>query len=646
MAKPKQQSIQISVIGEHEALAYAGSQLKKYIECMTDRHATVVQASSYDADEEALYLGLPDAMPGSNLPGVADPAFDDAVAIEINGLKGAIVGSNPRSVLIGVYRYLSACGCRWIRPGPDGEFIPRVDLSDKSVEVCEAASYRHRGICIEGAVSYEHVRDIIEWAPRVGFNNYFIQFREGYTFFDRWYAHTDNPVREPEAFSVDRAKALVSRIGEEIKKRDLLYHAVGHGWTCEPFGVQGLGWEYPPVEATPEVSPYLALVDGKRDFWDGIPLNTNLCYSNPEVRRIITEEIAGYAQTYPAVDVLHFWLADGSNNNCECEACRKARPADFYVKMLNEVDALLSEKGLNTRIVFLIYVDLLWPPLEEKIQNPERFILMFAPITRSYSRAFTTDESTPEIPPFVLNKLQFPQDVDANVAFLREWQKIFSDDSFDFDYHYMWDHHLDPGYTQIARILCEDIKNLRDLGMDGFMSCQIQRSFFPSGQGMVLMGWALWNRSLDFEVMTEDYFAHAFGPEGNACRAYLENLTRLFDPVYLRGEKPGTDNEALVLLKEIPGVVEKFRPVIEKNIHLDNTCWSASWKYLAHHADFAESFARVLIARAQGDLEQAQELWASLTRMLWEREDSLHPVFDTWNFVRTIERRLELGGRD
>ena len=106
---------------------------------------------------------------------------------------------------------------------------------------------------------------------------------------------------------------------------------------------------------------------------------------------------------------MHFWLADGSNNHCECELCRDTRPSDFYVQMLNELDEMLTARGLKTRIVFLIYVDLLWPPEQEKIANPDRFILMFAPITRTYSEPSRWTGTLPELPPFERNKLDVPE---------------------------------------------------------------------------------------------------------------------------------------------------------------------------------------------------------------------------------------------
>ena len=36
--------------------------------------------------------------------------FDDRIHVAVDGLSGVIAGSNPRSVLMGVYRYLEGAG--------------------------------------------------------------------------------------------------------------------------------------------------------------------------------------------------------------------------------------------------------------------------------------------------------------------------------------------------------------------------------------------------------------------------------------------------------------------------------------------------------------------------------------------------------
>ena len=80
--------------------------------------------------------------------------------------------------------------------------------------------------------------------------------------------------------------------------------------------------------------------------------------------------VVKYAKSNPAVDYLHVWLADEYNNVCECEGCRQTTPSDQYVSLLNEIDRRLTAEKLPTRIVFLLYQELLWPPSRRGLRIP------------------------------------------------------------------------------------------------------------------------------------------------------------------------------------------------------------------------------------------------------------------------------------
>ncbi|MGN6359304.1 MAG: DUF4838 domain-containing protein [Thermomicrobiales bacterium] len=637
-------TIQVAILNAAAPVAFAATELARHLALLAPATPVASASATADAsDEQGLRLGTfadfgADSRPW---PAVADAALDDAIYIEADNGAGIIAGSNPRGVLLAVYRYLTELGCRWVRPGPDGAFIPRVDdLRARTVRVAEAASYRHRGICIEGAVSFEHVRDLLDWAPKVGFNTYFTQFRESFTFFERWYTHRENPLLPPEPFTVEQARALKARLAGELAQRGIVFHDVGHGWTCEPLGIPGLGWEYPPPPVPVEAVPYLAEVNGRRGLWHGVPLNTQLCYSNPEVRRLMVDDVAAFARAHPEVDVLHIWLGDGTNNHCECAECRQLRPADWYVRLLNEMDARLTAERLPVRLVFLVYVDLLWPPEHEALQNPDRFILMFAPITRTYSVAFAADEpaSTPELPPYERNRLQFPRSVADNVAFLRAWQRLFTGDSFDYDYHLMWDHYLDPGEIASATVVHEDMRGLAALGLNGLVSCQEQRVFFPSGLAMTVMGRTLWNRDLAFRAIADDHFTAVFGADGAACLAYCEELSRLFDPPYLRGEKPRHDLDVAAAYARVPEVIAAFRPTIARNLNAADPCHARSWRYLARHADLCVLLAGALQHRATGDDDAARRGWEAARDFVREIELDVHPVLDSYECQRVLGR--------
>lgn len=630
----------ITQIGCNQTVAFAAEELQHYLRKM-DRAARVTRIlidSYHDADEHALYIGCDSAF-ASVLPIVEDPERDDAIYVNVSNGAGIITGTNPRSVLIAVYRYLRELGCAFLRPGKDGDIVPKCIPETTPVYIVETASYRHRAVCIEGAVSAEHVTDMIDWLPKISMNGYFVQFAKPYTFFDRWYQHLGNPDMPAEPITEKELDGMYDQLRVEIARRGLMYHAVGHSWTCEPFGVSGTSWNPETTEPPESIAACLAKVNGKRDWWGGVPLNTNLCYSNPAVRSTITTSITEYCEEHPDVGYLHFWLADGSNNHCECERCREI-PADYYIMMLNELDEKLTAKGINTKIVFLIYVDLLWAPQTQKIYNPDRFVLMFAPITRTYSATFSTPEEeieAVELPAYEKNKLTMPRSVAENVAHLRKWQESFGGDSFDFDYHLMWDHYMDPGHVSCAQTLAQDMQNLKSLRLNGMNSCQTQRANFPTSLPMVAMAETLWNRETKYTDIVRSYFSDAYGIDGIKVWRYLTMISDLFDPVYMRGEKPQLDDAKAREFAKIPDVIENFMPIICRNVsaHTD-PAQKKSWEYLLYHAQAAALYAQALAYRAEGKKDEAASLYDQLMAYLRQVEPEIHPAFDLWNFNNTM----------
>ena len=287
----------------------------------------------------------------------------DGFSIRVGEREGEIRGSNDRSVLLGVYDYLHHLGCRFLGPGRDSEVVPHItpDLLPANYE--KHASFRHRGVCIEGADSRENILDFIDWLPKVGYNSFFLQFKTPYAFLARWYHHLENPFLTPESYTVSDAARDMVGLEEAMKKRGLLLHKLGHGWTGEALGYETMNWDPNPRPLAPEKEPLAAEVNGVRALWKGSPANTNLCFHNGDAVDLFASLVVRYAKENPSADYLHVWLADEYNNVCECEGCRETTPSDQYVELLNELDRRLTAEGLSTRIVFLLYPDLLWPPI-------------------------------------------------------------------------------------------------------------------------------------------------------------------------------------------------------------------------------------------------------------------------------------------
>ena len=621
---------QITCLFEDPTVRLAAAELDRYLAAMGYRGEWEVQLGSYAE------FGIEAKGKNSKL--------DDEYAVEFHSGRGYIAGSNPRSILFGVYRFLEVCGARWVRPGKAGTFLPQISALPENISIKTEAKKRYRAICIEGAVSLEHVLDLIDWMPKVGFNGYYTQFRDGFIFFDRWYSHRGNPFKQPEPFSVEKSYELVARVQAATKERGLMLHAVGHGWTCEPFGVANHGWDAVKPEDIPDsYRAVCAEVDGKRDVWMGMPLASQLCYSNPYVQEKMVEGVVEYLKENPATDILHFWLGDYYNNTCECAECRKYPVADYYVRILNQLDKRLTEEGIDTRVVFLIYYDLLPTPSVERIKNPDRFILMFAPITRNYKESFPHGFAVKETPPYKINQIDLPSSVDENLAYLWQWEQLFSGDTFDFDYHLMWDHLFDAGGEKIARVLYDDIRNYDSLGLGGLVSCQLQRNSFPTSLAMTTMGKTLWDSSVDFDRLKRDLYAAAFGEENaSAVGLYLSTLSRCFDTGAIRFGMKLPEGKLEILLNEALSVMRVFGDTVKENLNAADPCHRKSWELLEIHARIYTRVAESFLAKLAKDDDKAEQIMNDACRIAWAEEDALSDVLDTNFFDDVMKKRPTL----
>lgn len=105
----------------HSAIDLAGTELAKFLGMMAgDKNAATFIINLREEKPVQIEIGLFGDFDIA-VDGVDDPTLDDAIYIDVRNSKGIITGSNPRSVLFAAYRFLEANGCRWIRPGRNGD---------------------------------------------------------------------------------------------------------------------------------------------------------------------------------------------------------------------------------------------------------------------------------------------------------------------------------------------------------------------------------------------------------------------------------------------------------------------------------------------------------------------------------------------
>ena len=574
-------------------------------------------------------------------------ATDDWILIRPSGKGMMLSGSNPRSVLFAVYRYLHELGFRWIRPGKRGEIIPSLRNPIRTeIRISDAPSYRHRHFCIEGAASFEHARDLIDWAAKHGMSGYFIQFQTGHEFFRRWYEHENNPLwpGAKSRFTIKQAEQLADRLAVEAGKRGLELGRMGHAWTCAALGIDGEGWSRSDPALSRQKKQWLASVNGKRGFFGGVPLNTNLCTSKRDVREAIAEQCLIYAKKHPESTLLRFCLADGESNSCDCAACRRKRPADWLVDILNLIDMKLTKAEIDTRFAFPVYADLLWPPVRSRINNPDRFPYMFAPITRSYSVSYQDAVGKPaRVAPFRLNDYEMPKDVPRNLAYLRAWQRVYPGESYIFDYHLWCACYFDMAQVNLARILRDDIATYTKLGLHGLDSCANQRMSFPHNLLLDTTAATLWNRRRSFNDTARTSFSDAYGSDASKAQAFFTEMSRLwspfFDAVYIPSHDVKRIQSGLRNIPRMKRLCTAFQPVIRRNLKRTRGAVKWSWRY----ADVFVKWMDVLLPAYEAYLRcdpDVGDRFEAAFDFVRQRERTLHPALDVFGVIKTMRWRI------
>ena len=601
----------INKLRADHVIDFAAEELKEYLRMMMPRCGEIAIAYQPEA-KTGFRLGL---LEDFGLPCEAeDVVLDDVVHIDTDLEGGILAGSNPRSVLFAVYRYLRLNGCRWLYPGVDGEHIPVAQITPQKYH--KMADHRFRGHCNEGAEFQNCMLETIDFYAKQECNVYMLEFDTPYAYYRNYYNHNFNPTRTPEPVTYDQVLQWKRQCEVEIGKRGLQFHDMGHGWTAEPFGMDSIeGWNKRDVVLTPEQEEVVALINGKRELWRGVALNTNLCMSNPKVRTRMATSIADYAQIATNVDYLHVWLADSYRNHCECEECRKMRPSDYYLMIMNELDDMLTQRGLNTRIVFICYLDTLFAPEKITIRNPQRFSLMYAPILRSYCSGVDESQPLPEAATYVRNTWTAPANAMEHLALLRQWQKVWHGPTFGYEYHFCTQQHNDPSGLNIARRIYEDIRGLKYMGLDGYVEDGSQRSFFPSGLAVYVYAETLLDRNADFDAIVEDYFSHAYGKDWQMALEYMKSVSYAFSYPYLSGEASADISRGkyynpsmvsrLEYAQELAAQGRRLSKEHQKNPTRPQT---VSWRLMQHHAEYIEGYSAIMTELAKGHKGKAYEL--------------------------------------
>ncbi|MBO5868548.1 MAG: DUF4838 domain-containing protein, partial [Oscillospiraceae bacterium] len=409
--------------------------------------------------------------------------------------------------------------------------------------------------------------------------------------------------------------------------------------TGDPFGLDSSVRKvdgYKDEDIPDDVRQYLAMREGKRGLSkNGVPNYSQFCMSNAEARKKVVDYAADYAESHSNVDYLHVWLGDNINRHCECDACRQRIPSDWYMILMNELDEELTRRKLDTRIVFIVYTDTVWPPLTEAIKNQKRFTCLFAPISRGYTASLPETMPEIELVPFDLNNNVMPDTLEGSFAYFNKLKEMWKGANVAYEYHFWRHQYYNVCGLGLARVINKDVSAYKKYDVNGIIQDGSQRSFFPTGLAFYVYARTMFNDSLSYEELVEEYFSCAFGEDWKAFYDYLEKVESAFDFEYMEGmrsEDPERNNRYapshVPSLASVRAITAEGRKLIQKHYNYPYRVQTVSVRLLELHALFCDLLADALVEKAAGNDDKAMELFEVMKTEIGKYECYFQTCYD------------------
>lgn len=425
---------------------YAVEELQRWLKEMTGADFALATAGD-PAVEPLIVLSLGET--GKKYAGKALGL--EGYALETSGKSLLITGGGPRGLLYGVYGLLEDhFGCHWFTP--EVSSIPKKDplvLGDLKEAINPPLEYREPFVkeCFDG-----------DWAARNRCNS--------------------------------SAALLTEKHGGKI-----VYNGFVHTF-------DGL---VPPSQYFDTHPEYFAEVGGKR-----LKERTQLCTTNPDVIRIVTEGIMKRIEETPEATVFSVSQNDWYYY-CECANCAAiAKKEDSQIgpvlKMVNEVAKAVAAKHPDKLIDTLAYQ---WTRKPPKTLRPEpNVIVRLCSIECCFTHSFTKCDSP-------LNK-EFVKDVEG-------WSKI-CDRLWVWDYTTTFAAYVAPFPN--LRVRADNIRFFVDHNVTGIFEQDVYNT--TGGEMNGLSGYLgaklLWDPKYDAEKAIDDYLNGVYGPAAPHIRAYLNDI--------------------------------------------------------------------------------------------------------------------------
>lgn len=258
----------------------------------------------------------------------------------------------------------------------------------------------------------------------------------------------------------------------------------------------------PPAKYFKEHPEYFSEVNGKRQ-------PTQLCLSNPDVERIVLENVKGLLKKYPSANIVSVSQNDTMADYCQCPECKnvdaeEGSPSGSILRFVNRIAEQIEKEYPDVAVDTIAYNYSRKPP---KITKPRpNVIVRLAVFPASFAQPLET--GAPNV--------AFRQDMES-------WGKICRR-LYVWDYVTNFSHYFRPHPD--LRVLKPNIQFFVKNGVKGVLEQGNASS--PGGEFDELRTYILvkllWNPEEDTDKLMNEFLDVYYGPAAPYIRKYIDMI--------------------------------------------------------------------------------------------------------------------------
>lgn len=271
--------------------------------------------------------------------------------------------------------------------------------------------------------------------------------------------------------------------------------------------------------------------------------------------------------------------------------------------------------------------------------------MLYAPITRLYTETYAEPADTSKTVPYYRNNIKKPLGMSECLGYLKLWKEHWEGDCFCYEYHFMDFQYFDVSNMFMSKILYDDIRALKAQGLRGMIEDGSQRSYFPTGFQFYVYGETLFDSSVSYDELKEDYFSHAYGEKWREVAAYLESLRDALRYSYYFGlDSLDMEMGKYYCPEMLEGatraekIIENFIPTIKENLAQEERASAVAWQLLDLHSYSAKKFAEMTKYKCVGNDDEADRVISELVTEMSKKEIYYERYYDHYLYSRSIKR--------